>query len=97
MKDTTLIEDRDLAYEVFLVRYLLFKLFFYKFSYIMKVKSFLQVICSLYLMQNKKEYAYSQSYARTSAMLPDMGQTEKERVYAACINFLLNYIQWHLS
>ena len=30
-------------------------------------------------MQNKKEYAYCQSYARTSAMLPDMGQTEKER------------------
>jgi hypothetical protein len=30
-------------------------------------------------MQNKKEYAYCQSYARTSAVLPDMGQTEKER------------------
>ena len=28
----------------------------------------------LYLMQNKKEYAYNQSYARTSAGLPDMGQ-----------------------
>ena len=56
-------------------------------------------------MQNKKEYAYCQSYARTSAVLSDMGQTAKERgesyvglkVYAACINFLLNYIQWHLS
>jgi hypothetical protein len=33
----------------------------------------------LYLMQNKKEYAYYQSYARTSAVLPDMGQMEKER------------------
>ena len=30
-------------------------------------------------MQNKKEYAYNQSYARTSAVLPDMGQMEKER------------------
>jgi hypothetical protein len=30
-------------------------------------------------MQNKKEYAYCQSYARTTAVLPDMGQTEKER------------------
>ena len=29
--------------------------------------------------QNKKEYAYNQSYARTSAMLPDMEQTGKER------------------
>ena len=29
--------------------------------------------------QNKKEYTYNQSYARTSAMLLDMGQTEKER------------------
>ena len=29
--------------------------------------------------QNKKEYAYNQSYARTSAVLPDMGQKEKER------------------
>ena len=33
----------------------------------------------LSLMQNKKEYAYNQSYARTSAVLPDMGQTGKER------------------
>jgi hypothetical protein len=30
-------------------------------------------------MQNKKEYAYNQSYARISAVLADMGQTEKER------------------
>jgi hypothetical protein len=30
-------------------------------------------------MQNEKEYAYNQSYARTSAVLPDMWQTEKER------------------
>ena len=30
-------------------------------------------------MQNKKEYGYNQSHARTSAVLPDMGQTEKER------------------
>ena len=30
-------------------------------------------------MRNKKEYAYCQSDARTSAVLPDMGQTEKER------------------
>jgi hypothetical protein len=30
-------------------------------------------------MQNKKEYAYNQSYARTSAVLPDMGQMKKER------------------
>ena len=30
-------------------------------------------------MQNKKEYAYNQSYARTSAVLPDMEQIEKER------------------
>ena len=29
--------------------------------------------------QNKKEYAYNQSYARTCAVLPDMGQLEKER------------------
>ena len=29
--------------------------------------------------QNKKEYADNQSYARRSAVLPDMGQTEKER------------------
>jgi hypothetical protein len=28
-------------------------------------------------MQNKKEYAYCQFYARTSAVLPDMEQTEK--------------------
>jgi hypothetical protein len=34
---------------------------------------------SLYGTQNKKKYAYNQSYARTSAVLPDMGQTEKER------------------
>ena len=30
-------------------------------------------------MRNKKEYAYCQSYARTSAVLPDMGQAEKGR------------------
>ena len=30
-------------------------------------------------MQNKKEYAYNQSCARTRAVLPGMGQTEKER------------------
>ena len=57
-------------------------------------------------MQNKKEYAYNQSNVRTSAVLPDMGQPgERERrirsvgpnVYTACINYLLNYIQWHLS
>ena len=29
--------------------------------------------------ENKKEYAYNQSYARTSAVLPYMGQTEKKR------------------
>ena len=29
--------------------------------------------------QNKKEHAYNQSYARTSAVLPDMGQMEKGR------------------
>ena len=29
--------------------------------------------------QNKKEYSYNQSYASTSAVLPDMGQTEKEK------------------
>ena len=29
-------------------------------------------------MQNKKEYAYNQSSARTSVVLPDMVQTEKE-------------------
>jgi hypothetical protein len=29
--------------------------------------------------QNKKEYAYIQSYGRTSVVLPDMGQTEEER------------------
>ena len=33
----------------------------------------------LYLMRNKKEYDYCQSYARTSAVLPNMNQTEKER------------------
>ena len=55
-------------------------------------------------MQNKKEYAYNQSSGRRSAVFPDMWQMEKERItwvgsniYAACINFLLNYIQWHLS
>ena len=31
------------------------------------------------ITQSKKEYAYNQSSARTSAVLPDMGQTEKER------------------
>ena len=30
-------------------------------------------------MQYKKEYVYDQPYARTSAVLPDMEQTEKER------------------
>jgi hypothetical protein len=35
--------------------------------------------CMLNGMRNKKEYAFCQSYARTSAVLPDMGQTEKER------------------
>ena len=30
-------------------------------------------------MQTKKEYAYNQSYARKSAVLPDMEQAEKER------------------
>ena len=29
--------------------------------------------------QDKKEYTFNQSYARTTAVLPDMGQTEKER------------------
>jgi hypothetical protein len=29
--------------------------------------------------QNKKEYAYNQSYSSTSSVLPDMGQTDKER------------------
>ena len=29
-------------------------------------------------MQNKKEYACCQSYARASAVLPDMGQTKRE-------------------
>ena len=29
--------------------------------------------------EKKKEYAYNQSYARTSAVLPEMRQTEKER------------------
>ena len=29
--------------------------------------------------QNKKEYSYNQSHARTSAMLSEMGQAEKER------------------
>ena len=51
-------------------------------------------------MQIKKEYAYNQSYARASAMLSDMGQMQKERGEShewALINFLLNYIQWHLS
>ena len=57
-------------------------------------------------MQNKKEYAYCQSYAMTSAALPDIGRTEKEigqshewvlKFCAACINFLLNCMQWHLS
>ena len=33
----------------------------------------------LYGTQIKKEYAYNQSYASTSTVLPDMGQTEKER------------------
>ena len=56
--------------------------------------------------QNKKEYAYNQSYARISAMLPDMGKTGKERGESheralmfihPVKNFLLNYIQWHLS
>ena len=55
--------------------------------------------------QNKKEYAYNQSYARTSAVLADMGQTEKEigeshewaLMFVAHINSLLNNIQWHLS
>ena len=28
-------------------------------------------------MQNKKEYAYCQSYARSSAVLPDMGRQKK--------------------
>ena len=32
-------------------------------------------------MQNKKKYASNQSYARTSAVLSDMGQTKKERGY----------------
>ena len=30
-------------------------------------------------MQNKKEYAYNQFHAKTSMVLPDIGQTEKER------------------
>jgi hypothetical protein len=30
-------------------------------------------------ISNKKEYAYNQSYAMTTAVLPDMVQTEKER------------------
>jgi hypothetical protein len=34
---------------------------------------------SLYGTQNKKKYALNQSYERTSAVLPDMGQMEKER------------------
>ena len=52
-------------------------------------------------MQNKKKYAYNQSYARTSVVLPDMGQWRKREknhmmgpnVYVAFMNFLLNYIQ----
>jgi hypothetical protein len=36
-------------------------------------------MATLYGMQNKKKYAYCQSHATTSAVLPDMGQTEKER------------------
>ena len=31
----------------------------------------------LYGVPNKKEYAYCQSHARTSALLPDMGQKEE--------------------
>jgi hypothetical protein len=34
------------------------------------------IILLLYRMQNNKEYAYCQSYVRTSAVLPDVGQTE---------------------
>jgi len=33
----------------------------------------------LYGMRYKKEYACCQSYARTSAVMPDMGHAEKER------------------
>ena len=33
----------------------------------------------LYGTQNKKQCAYNHSYARTSAVLPDMRQSEKER------------------
>ena len=44
-----------------------------------------------YGMQYKKEYAYCQSYARISAVFPDMGQTEKERgeSYEWALNFIL--------
>jgi hypothetical protein len=42
-------------------------------------------------ISNKKEYAYSQSYAMTSAVLSDMGQTEKERGESRewALNFML--------
>ena len=41
-------------------------------------------------MRNKKEYAYNQYYARTSAVLPDMGQREKEREsHELAIKFML--------
>ena len=30
-------------------------------------------------MQNKKEYAFNQSYARRRLVFPDLGQTEKKR------------------
>ena len=30
-------------------------------------------------MPNKMDYAYKQSYAGTSVVLPDMGQMDKER------------------
>ena len=43
---------------------------------LLQCKIVFQKCVLLYEMQNKKEYAYNQSYARTSAVLPDMGQTE---------------------
>ena len=43
------------------------------------VSSFVQLPLTLYGTQNKKEYAYNQSYARRTVVLPDMGQKEKER------------------
>ena len=47
--------------------------------YVVILKMFRSTNAVLKGTQNKKEYAYNQSYARKSEVLPDMGRTDKER------------------